>query len=143
MSCGGCLRSCDLARPVWRRTSRSMSGKDNMAKDRTDWAEDRTILAVERTFTSWCGLGLGAVGVALGFRALFSAAQPTWVPQLFASVFLAVAVGIFWVARRQACRTYDRLCAHDTEAQTPRTYSVVALGLSIATIGVCGVLWSL
>ncbi|MEL7099824.1 MAG: DUF202 domain-containing protein [Pseudomonadota bacterium] len=120
-----------------------MSDKNDLAEDRTDWAEDRTVLAVERTFSSWVGLGLGGVGVALAMRAVFSTAEPTWVPKTFASAFLLIAIAIYWVARRQACRTYDRLSTHDTKSQTPRTFTWLASSLTVATLGVGGVLWSL
>ncbi|MEM8579500.1 MAG: DUF202 domain-containing protein [Pseudomonadota bacterium] len=110
-----------------------MSDKTDLAEDRTDWAEDRTILALERTYTSWMGLGLGAVGVALGLHAVFGAAEEEWIPKAMASLFLAVAIGIFWTARRQACKTYARLSTHDTAAQTPRTFTTVAVVLTIAT----------
>ena len=123
--------------------SNSDPEKTTLAENRTDWAEDPTVLALERTYTSWMGLGLGAVGVALGLRAVFAAAEPTWVPKLMASLFLGIAVGIYWTARRQACKTYDRLHANDAETQTPRTYTAIAVIVTIATIGTGGVLWSL
>ncbi|MGR3433539.1 MAG: DUF202 domain-containing protein [Shimia sp.] len=117
--------------------------KTEMAQARTDWAEDRTILALERTYAGWLGMGLGAVAVALGLRAVFAAAEPTWIAKAVASAFLAVALGTFFAARQQACRSYERLHANDTEAQTPRVFTLISAGLALATLATGGVLWSL
>lgn len=38
-----------------------MPDQNNDSKMRTRWAEDRTILANERTFSAWMGLGLLAL----------------------------------------------------------------------------------
>ena len=73
------------------------------SEKRTDWAEDRTVLANERTFSGWMGTGLGAIGVAIAMKAVFGAFEPTWAAKLVASMFLAAAILIFWSARNQAC----------------------------------------
>lgn len=54
-----------------------MPDQNNDSKMRTRWAEDRTILANERTFSAWMGMGLGSVGVAIGLKAVFGATDPT------------------------------------------------------------------
>ena len=65
------------------------------ARFRTDLAEDRTILASERTFASWLRTGLASIGIALGFHALFGRMQPIWLPRAIATAFLAIAIMIF------------------------------------------------
>ena len=79
-----------------------MSNKSDKAEQRTNWAEDRTIMANERTFSSWMGTGLGAIGVAIGLKAVFGAFEPTWAAKAVATIFLVTAVAIFWSAQRQA-----------------------------------------
>ena len=113
------------------------------SKSRTEWAEDRTILANERTFSSWMGMGLGAVGIAIGLKAVFGATDPTWVAKLVASFFLSVAVLVFWLARRQACKTLARLTERDAEAMPTRNFTLLASALTFATVSVGAVLWSL
>lgn len=50
--------------------SASVHGRKNeMAKDRTDWAEDRTALANERTFAGWMRSVMAAVAIAMGPKA--------------------------------------------------------------------------
>ena len=117
--------------------------RTEMAEERTDWAEDRTILANERTFASWMGAGMGAIGVAIGLKAVFGAFEPTWAAKLTASVFLAIAVVIFWAAQRQAHKTHARLSSNDAEIQSRKNFRLLAIIFSLGTICVGGILWML
>ncbi|MEM7519892.1 MAG: DUF202 domain-containing protein [Pseudomonadota bacterium] len=120
-----------------------MPQRENDAKTRTDWAEDRTILANERTFSAWMGMGLGAVGIAVGLKAVFGATEPTWVAKAVASLFLGIAVLVYWLARRQACKTLRRLSERDAEAMPERNFTLLAWVMTVATVAVGAVLWSL
>jgi len=121
----------------------AMTKKQDQAKERTDWAEDRTIMANERTFNAWMGTGLGAIGIAIGLRAVFGAADPTWVAKAIASLFLAIAVLIFWMAERQARKTYDRLTQTDAEAMPSKNFTLLASIMTFASLATGAVLWSL
>lgn len=116
---------------------------DNAAETRTHWAEDRTIMANERTFSGWMRTGLGAVGVAVGLKAVFGDFEPTWAAKVVATAFLVVALVIFWSARRQARRTLARLEDEDSEPMPKRAFTRLALLMSIATIGTGAILWML
>ncbi|WP_299963155.1 DUF202 domain-containing protein [uncultured Roseobacter sp.] len=118
-----------------------MTQKNEMAQDRTDWAEDRTVLANERTFAGWMRTGMACVALALGLRAVFDSFEPTWLPKVIASIFILVAVFVFWAARRQACRTVERLNEHEAEAQPTAVMTVLSLTLSGAALATGGVLW--
>lgn len=117
--------------------------RQEMANQRTKWAEDRTLMANERTFSSWMGTGLGAIGVALGLKAVFGAFEPTWAAKLVASVFLLAAIMIFWAARHQALKTFRRLSDNDANAQPSKSYTVLACAMTFATLAVGAILWSL
>ena len=114
-----------------------------MAEQRTKWAEDRTKMASERTFSSWMGTGLGAIGVAIGLKAVFGAFEPTWAAKLVATIFLVSAIMIFWSARKQAQTTHDRLRSHDSEAQPTRNFTVLATIMTTAAIATGAILWTL
>lgn len=86
--------------------------RTDLAEDRTDWAEDRTVLANERTYAGWMRTGLAAVGVGLGFQAIFRTTEPVWVAKAVASVFIAISVFIFWSAWRHAEKVKERLASH-------------------------------
>jgi putative membrane protein len=116
---------------------------DDMANQRTKWAEDRTLMANERTFSSWMGTGLGAIGVAIGLKAVFGAFEPTWAAKMVATIFLLAAIAIFWSARKQALKTFDRLTDNDANAQPSRSYTGLAAIMTAATVATGAILWSL
>ncbi|SFI94862.1 YidH family protein [Jannaschia pohangensis] len=117
--------------------------KTEWAEDRTDWAEDRTVLANERTFAGWMRTGMAAIAIAVGLRAVFGAAEPTWVPKAVATVFIAAALMIFWSARRNASLAQDRLAANSVEVQSKTNFTILATVFSAGAITVGIVLWTL
>ncbi|MBM2574981.1 DUF202 domain-containing protein [Jannaschia sp. Os4] len=117
--------------------------KNELAKDRTDWAEDRTLLANERTFAGWMRTGMAAVALALGLRAIFGEAEPVWLPKTVATLFLAIAIVIFWSARIQAGKAQRRLDDHHAEAQPVHLFTLMASVFSFAAVAVGYVLWTL
>jgi len=120
-----------------------MTDRTELAKDRTNWAEDRTIMANERTFSSWMGTGLGAIGVAIGLQAVFGAFEPTWAAKGVATIFLVIAIIIFWSAQNQAIKTFRRLNENDAEATPSRSYTMLASAMTFAACATGGILWAL
>ncbi|MGB1236129.1 MAG: YidH family protein [Planktomarina sp.] len=117
--------------------------EESSTEKRTNWAEDRTIMANERTFSSWMGTGLACIGVAIGLKAVFGDFDPTWVAKTVASLFVMIAVYIFYSAQRQARRTFDRLTETDAEALPSRDFQKLAVFMSVASIATGAVLWAL
>ena len=76
--------------------------RTEFAEKRTDWAEDRTIMANERTFAGWMRTGLAAVGIGLGFNALFGKLEPAWWPKALATGFVLIGIAVFFAAQRSA-----------------------------------------
>ncbi|MFO6446047.1 YidH family protein [Erythrobacter sp. NE805] len=113
------------------------------ADDRTDLAEDRTLLAHERSFAGWMRTGVAAVGVGLGFKALFRTLEPSWVPKGIASIFLLIAVFIFISAERRARRAIDRLEAHRVAALAPVRLRLMAWVLTLATLALGATIWTM
>lgn len=122
--------------------SQDPSGED-LAQDRTDLAEDRTVLAHERSFAGWVRTGMAAVGIALGFNALFQMVEPKWIAKLIASIFLLIAIVIFLSAQRRACRAIGRLEAHKVAALAPMRIKLMAWSLTVATTALGYALWFL
>lgn len=110
---------------------------------RTELAEDRTLLASERTFAGWLRTSLGCIGIAVGFKALFGTVEPRWVPQLIATLLLALAVFIAWAAERRARSVRSRLSSHVVAAAAAVNLTLVALAVSIAAIGLALAFWLL
>ncbi|WP_017670716.1 DUF202 domain-containing protein [Blastomonas sp. AAP53] len=121
----------------------SADRRREMARDRTDFAEDRTILAHERSFAGWMRTGMAAVGIGLGFNALFRSLQPEWVPKAIATAFLLVAVYIFLSAERRARRILDQLDAHSVSALKPVRIQLLSWMLTVSTLALVGAIWLL
>ncbi len=117
--------------------------RNDLAETRTSFAEDRTILAHERSFAGWVRTGMAAVGIGLGFNALFDALQPAWVPKAIASAFLFIAVFIFVSAERRASGIHTRLEAHHIHALKPVRMRLLTSGLVAATLALGGAIWAL
>ena len=114
--------------------------RTDLAQDRTDWAEDRTVLANERTYAGWMRTGLASVGLGLGFQAIFRATEPTW---LVASIFLAIAIFIFWEAYSHACKVKKRLASHAAEPLQSSRLGMITGFFIAGTFALAGVLWIL
>jgi putative membrane protein len=117
--------------------------KQELAETRTDWAEDRTNLANERTFAGWMRTGMASVAVAIGLKAVFGDFDPTWAAKAVATLFIAVALVIFWAARQQACSTLGRLSAQDVSRQGGGKISLIAVMLSLGASATGVILWLL
>lgn len=113
------------------------------ARKRTEWAEDRTVLSNERTFGSWVRTGLGAIGIALGFHALFGRIHPLWVPRAVATAFLVIALIIFVAAERRACIVIRRLHTHQVETVKIGVLRLITGVAVAATLALIAALWLL
>lgn len=117
------------------------SQKQALAEDRTDWAEDRTVLANERTFAGWMRTGLGSLGMAIALQAIFGAAEPTWIARSVASLFVLVALVIFYSAWRSSGKMLERLEAHTAQPASKTHMGVIAGIMAIATLAAGAILW--
>ncbi|MGB3754197.1 MAG: DUF202 domain-containing protein [Parerythrobacter sp.] len=90
--------------------------RTDFAENRTDWAEDRTVQATERTYAGWLRTAFAAIGIGLGFRAVFGAFDPPWLAQAIATIFILMGGAIAWSAQSRACASLARLHTHDIKA---------------------------
>ncbi|QCB55722.1 DUF202 domain-containing protein [Sphingopyxis sp. PAMC25046] len=118
-----------------------MKKRTSLAEDRTDLAEDRTVLAHERSFAGWVRTGMAAVGIGLGFGALFRTAAPDWLPKAIATIFLLVAIFIFVSAEYRARTLIDRLEPHKVRSLKPMRIRTLSAALVGATSALCITLW--
>ena len=113
------------------------------AEFRTDLAEDRNIMAMERTFAGWMRTAFAAIGIGLGFRALFGEWDPTWLPKLIATVFILGGGWLAVTAQRRACKTLDRLHTHEFEAISTPNFRAMAYAVATGSIVLTLGLWVL
>jgi len=97
----GLARDRSFSQSPPRRRRISEPDQKELAASRTDLAEDRTLLAHERSFAGWIRTGMAAVGIGLGFNALFDALKPAWIPKAIATAFLLIAIFIFVSSERR------------------------------------------
>lgn len=117
--------------------------RERLAHSRTDLAEDRTALANERTFASWVRTGLAAIGIGLGFSALYRQIEPVWIPKALATVFLIVGIYIFMSSQERACAVLERLKTHEVKTVQGRNIKLVTSGMIVATLALIAALWIL
>lgn len=95
--------------------TKSKQDSTELAEQRTDWAEDRTVQATERTYAGWQRTAFAAIGIGLGFRALFGEFDPPWLAKGIATIFILLGAAVSWTAQRNACKTLNRLDNHDVD----------------------------
>jgi putative membrane protein len=98
-------------------------------------------MAVERTMASWISASFAAIGVGLGLRALFAQIEPSWVPRLISSMFLALAIVMILNAERRMCRAMGRLSSHQIHPPTRAGLRYSAYVIAAATAVLIGAIW--
>ena len=114
-----------------------------MSDTRTKWAEDRTVLANERTYASWLRTGMACVALALGLRVVFGETGDLLVPKLVAELFILIAMFVFVTAARNCVNAKARMDTHESEAKSDWSLFVVSAGLTIGAGATGVVLWFL
>lgn len=108
---------------------------------RTDLAEDRTILANERTFAGWMRTSLASVAIGVGFHALFPHIEPPWVPRLIATAFLLVAILVIISAASRAAAVMERLSAHVVLTARPMNLRIFAWSITLGSAALIAAIW--
>ena len=141
------LRTCATrSSPTKRPRSASAiptPDRTDLAEERTDLAEDRTLLASERTFSGWARTAMAAIGIGLGFNALFKMVEPTWVPKAIATAFIALAIFIILAAERRARALCRRLTAHQVKELEGINLKIIAIAISAGAASLIVALWAL
>ncbi|EMD84474.1 YidH family protein [Pacificimonas flava] len=126
------------------------ASKDELAADRTDyaekrtdWAEDRTALAIERTFSGWMRTAFAAIGIGIGFNALFDKMEPVWVPKSVATLFILIGALLTHLAAKRAGRGFDRLSAHAVDLPKLPRLRLLAWCVILGAAGLVFALWFL
>ena len=109
---------------------------------RNELAEDRTILANERTFGSWMRTSLGCVAIGVAFQGLFSAMEPPWVPRAIATGFLILAVFVIVLAERRAAAVLQRLSAHAVITAKVIYLRLFAVLISLGAVALAVAIWT-
>jgi putative membrane protein len=110
---------------------------------RLDLAEDRTILANERTFAGWMRTSLAALALGVGFHVLFGSMAPAWLPRAIATGFLLLAAAIIILAERRAAAVMDRLSAHVVVTAKPVNLRIFTAAVALGAAALIVAIWLL
>ncbi len=116
---------------------------NDLASERTDLAEDRNIMAMERTFAGWMRTAFAAIGIGLAFRAVFGEFDPPWLARAIATAFILLGAVVACTAERRACRTFERLTAHEMNAPQIPSIRWIGWGVSAGAVLLAMALWVL
>jgi len=103
--------------------------------------QSKNNLANERTFAGWMRTGLAAVGIGLGFNALFGKLEPFWVPKAIASIFMIIGIFIFWVAQRNGCAVQGRLNCHHATPVKPTNMRIISGLMGTGAVTLIVAIW--
>ena len=117
--------------------------KGELGESRVDLAEDRTLLANERTYAGWMRTGLAAVGIGVGFNALFQQMQPAWVPRAIATAFMLLGIAVAVAAERRACAVHERLSPHVIVEAKAMNLRFITWAMALATLALIAAIWLL
>lgn len=113
------------------------------AEFRTDLAEDRNIMAMERTFAGWMRTAFAAIGIGLAFRAVFGEFEPPWLAKAVATLFIIGGGWLAIVAERRAWRTIERLDSHEYEGISRPSFRILAYAVATGSAVLTAGLWIL
>ena len=106
-------------------------------------AEDRNIMAMERTFAGWMRTAFAAIGIGLGFRAVFGEFEPPWLAKAVATLFIIGGGWLAITAERRACRTMARLDSHQYEGISRPNFRIMAFAVATGSAVLTAGLWIL
>ncbi|HEU0283960.1 MAG TPA: DUF202 domain-containing protein [Sphingomicrobium sp.] len=130
-----------MARDRRRNVGSRMTESGAQNPSRTDLAEDRTILANERTFAGWVRTALACIALGIGFHALFQKMQPAWLPRGIATAFLLLAILLVALAEWRAAAVTKRLSTHIVSTARPMNLRIIAAIVALGAAALIGAIW--
>lgn len=86
---------------------------------------------------------MAAIGIGLGFNALFRMVEPTWVAKAVATAFIALAIFIIIAAERRARALFKRLTAHQIKELGGINLKIMAIAIGAGAASLIVILWAL
>ncbi len=119
------------------------ASSQKLAEERTDFAEDRTLLANERNFAGWGRTAFAAIGLGLGFQAIFNKVEPAWVPKLIATLFILLGVLLIWLAHNRSIKVLQERSEHHVNLTSSKTFLTMAVAISLGGAALITAIWFL
>lgn len=129
--------------------SQESKSSTELAEERTEKADKRTELAAirnqlanERTFAGWARTSFAAIGLGLGFHAVFGKIDPSWVPKGISTLFIALGIFLIWKATQRAKEVMEG----DKEQKhivRPGSFNILAVSVTVGAVSLLGAMWFL
>ena len=84
-----------------------------------------------------------AIGIGLGFKAVFGAFDPPWLAKAIATMFILAGGWLAITAQRRACHTMEKLDAHQFEAVSTPNFRVLAYAVAAGSVILTAGVWIL
>ena len=117
--------------------------REELAVERTHFAEDRTIMAMERTFAGWLRTAFAAIGIGLAFHVVFGAFEPPWLARAIATMFILSGAWLAIASERRACATLARLRPHQVKPLPAPNFRLLGWAVALGAIVLVAGLWIL
>ena len=117
--------------------------RDELAFERTHFAEDRTIMAMERTFAGWLRTAFAAIGIGLAFHVVFGKFEPPWLARAIATLFILSGAWLAIAAERRACATLARLRPHEIKPLPAPNFRWLGWAVAAGAVTLVAGLWIL
>ena len=98
-------------------------------------------MANERTFAGWARTAMAAIGIGLGFKALFNAMEPAWAPKAIATLFVLLGVFLILMAERRACAVAGRVSTHAGRDMKQMNLRLITAGISVGSLALIAGIW--
>ena len=100
-------------------------------------------MAMERTFAGWMRTSFAAIGIGLGFHAVFGTFEPPGLARAIATLFIGAGALLAWSAQRRACKTLARLHPHTVETARSPDFRLLACAVIVGSVVLVAGIWIL
>lgn len=121
----------------------SEQSRNDLATRRTEFAEDRTIMAMERTFAGWIRTAFAAIGIGLAFHVMFDQFEPPGLARAIATLFILAGAWLAVSAERRACATLAKLQPHAIKAPPLPRFKWLGWAVALGALLLVAGLWVL
>jgi putative membrane protein len=108
------------------------TNSQDLARLRTEWADERTRMAAERTFAAWIRTGLALVAAGLASTRLLTSVEPQWLVRTMGIICILLGGTIFALGFRTYWDVGQDIKGEEVEATSAWFLGLLTLMLLVA-----------
>ncbi len=105
-----------------------------LARDRTGWASERTLLANERNFSAWLRTGLAALGAGLGIGKLLGSLGMPMITRTIGVVCIIMSGTVFIIAWWRYKQIYEDLADQGMRVTPMWMIHLIIIGMLLSDV---------